>query len=103
MAKIPYVVPKRFDSASPKGKYPFVRINNETIGDSTLIIGRLKTIFKSSLDEKLTPKELAVSRAFQRLAEEHLYWADGMDMEVWCLLLFVCLLCPLLYSVTPIC
>ena len=59
---------------TPKGKLPYVVIDDEKIADSELILLRLDEISQGGLLGKLTPEEKAVGTAFTRLAEDHLYW-----------------------------
>lgn len=59
---------------APKGKLPFAIIDGETIADSELILERLNTKLDGELYRDLTTGEIAIGRAFTRLAEEHLYW-----------------------------
>ena len=75
IAKLPYKVSSelKFQDA-PKGKIPFIRYNNQLIGDSNLIINYLKKTLKIDPDENLSQEEKAVSLAFIRLIEENLYW-----------------------------
>lgn len=60
-------------SEGPKGKIPFVEIDGERIGDSTLILERLKDERGVDLDASLSPRERAQSHALQRMIEERLY------------------------------
>tara|TARA_R110002072_G_scaffold46082_10_gene127997 strand:- start:27109 stop:27822 length:714 start_codon:yes stop_codon:yes gene_type:complete len=59
---------------APKGKLPFMDIDGERIADSELILLKLDQCFNGGLYSELSPQELAIGRAFTRLAEEHLYW-----------------------------
>jgi glutathione S-transferase len=63
----------RNPSEGPKGKAPFVEIDGERIGDSTLILQKLKDEQGVDLDLRLTPRERAQSHALQRMMEERLY------------------------------
>jgi len=63
----------RTPSEGPKGKIPFVEIDGERIGDSTLILKRLKDEHGLDLDQRLSPRERAQSHALQRMIEERLY------------------------------
>lgn len=58
----------------PKGKLPFIELGQEQIGDSSLVIERLKHEYDDVLDAHLSKEQHAISLAFQRLIEEHLYW-----------------------------
>lgn len=54
-------------SQAPKGKVPYITRDDETMGDSGLIIARLQ-------EEGLIAQNLPVQDlAFQRLIEDHLY------------------------------
>lgn len=73
--------------AGPKQKIPFVEIDGERIGDSTLILQRLKDKTGVDLDEGLSPRERAQSHALQRMIEERLYfvivYGRWMEPENW--------------------
>lgn len=59
----------------PLGKLPSIVDGNVTVPDSTLILDHLEQAYEVCLDDHLTDEELAISHAFQRMLEEHLYWA----------------------------
>lgn len=77
MAAIPYqvadadAVPPR----APRGQLPYITDDGRKVGDSRLIIDYLRDQYHADLDQGLTPRERAESMAFQRLIEDHLYWA----------------------------
>ncbi|XP_070539810.1 failed axon connections homolog [Ptychodera flava] len=72
-AKIPYKVV--FGKGSgPKGKIPWIEYNGLKIGDSSLIIEFLNREFKIDLNKNLNPEEKAIGRAFQKMAEENMFW-----------------------------
>lgn len=75
MAKIPYTKPKFDFKKAPKGKIPFIKIDDKFIGDSGLIIDLLKEKFGDPLDSWLGTEQKAHNLALQRLTEEHLYFA----------------------------
>src|SRR5262245_27298358 len=88
LAKIPYEAVRHTNiRRAPKGKLPYIEHAGRKIGDSTLIIEYLKTIFGDPLNGNLTASERAQSQAFQRLMEEHLYWimvySRWMEEENW--------------------
>jgi glutathione S-transferase len=60
---------------APKGKLPFIEDGSVAMGDSDLIIAHLTKKYGISLDENLTSIQIAQNLAFQRLVEEHLYFA----------------------------
>lgn len=74
MAKIEYTVKPSFPNGGPKGKIPFVSLNGEKIGDSSLIIEQLKKEFGDRLDKDLSPIKKAQALAIQRIFEDHLYF-----------------------------
>ena len=88
LAGVPYetVHSARPDKA-PKGKMPFVEIDGERVGDSTLILELLKQTRGIDLDAHLTPVEKAQSHALQRLIEERMQvvmaYARWAEPENW--------------------
>ncbi|HEY4344315.1 MAG TPA: glutathione S-transferase family protein [Parvibaculum sp.] len=64
----------RRPSEGPKGKIPFVEIEGERVGDSALILKKLRDEQGVDLDESLSPRERAQSHALQRMIEERLYY-----------------------------
>ncbi|MGZ9275233.1 MAG: glutathione S-transferase family protein [Nitrospira sp.] len=78
-ANVPYASvpfdPMRTLSKAPKGKLPFIELEDGTqIGDSTLIIDWLSHKQGIDADAPLDSKQRAVSLAFRRMLDEHLYW-----------------------------
>ncbi len=75
LMEIPYEVKASMDPrSSPKGKFPAIRIDGESLGDSTLIIEFLKERFQKDPDKHLTAEQRAEAVAYQRLCDDHLYW-----------------------------
>ena len=66
----------------PKNKAPWVEIEGEIMGDSSLIIERLKKVYQVNPDDHLTSEERGIAVAIERLVEENLYWA--MVYDRWC-------------------
>ena len=60
---------------APKGKLPFINDDGAIIADSTLIRFHLEEKHKVDLDKGLTPEQRGVGWAFEKMSEEHLYWA----------------------------
>ena len=58
----------------PKGKAPYVEVDGEIIGDSALIIERLKKRFDVDPDAGLSPSEQAMAHAIGIMCEDHLYF-----------------------------
>ncbi len=75
MAAVPY----RFDKANfrkaPKGKIPYIEDGGPLLGDSGFIRQHLETKYKADFDKGLSASDKAVGIAFERMCEEHLYWA----------------------------
>lgn len=76
MAGIEYTVASDKRKKAPTGKRPFIiDENGKVMADSGLIIEQLEAQNGNPVDGKLTLAERAENMAFQRLMDEHLYWA----------------------------
>ena len=76
LAGVPHELWYEMDPAKgPKGKLPFIEIEGEKIGDSTLILYHLKDKLGVDLDRGLSEEQRALSHAVERMVEERLYWA----------------------------
>ncbi|MFL2771044.1 MAG: glutathione S-transferase family protein [Rhodospirillaceae bacterium] len=76
MAGLEYTVSSNRQMKAPSGKRPFIiDENGKLMADSGLIIAALEARSGHPVDGKLTLMERAESLAFQRLMDEHLYWA----------------------------
>ncbi|XP_076467681.1 failed axon connections homolog isoform X1 [Babylonia areolata] len=73
MAKIPYQYGSGTKKSS-KSKYPWITYNGEDIADSAFCISFLNRQRNVNLSSWMSPEQRAVAVAFQRLAEEDLYW-----------------------------
>lgn len=82
MTGVDYEIAPLDISLAPKGKMPFMRIGDEVMGDSTLIIERLSKALGQDLDANMGSTERAVAHAFRRMLKEHLYWV--MVVDRWC-------------------
>ena len=60
---------------APKGKLPYIDDDGEKIADSTFIRWHLEKKYQIDFDRGLTPEQRAIAWAFEKLAEDHLYWA----------------------------
>jgi glutathione S-transferase len=60
---------------APKGKLPYIEDEGERIADSTFIRWHIEKKYKIDLDRGLSAEQRAIAWAFERLAEDHLYWA----------------------------
>lgn len=59
---------------APLGKLPYMSFNGSDVADSGVMIETLRDADVADLDAHLTAEQKAVTFAFQRLVEEHLYW-----------------------------
>lgn len=75
MAGLPYVVDTAGFGKAPKGKLPYIVDDDETIGDSTFIRWHLERKYGLDLDRGLDAEQRAVAWAFEKMLEEHLYFA----------------------------
>ena len=76
LTKLPYENAYTSDPRkAPKGKFPYIKDGTTTLGDSGLIIAYLKDRYGDPLDAALPASERATALAFERLLDEHLYWA----------------------------
>jgi len=74
MAQIPYECD--FDEPfGPRHKTPWISLNGEEFGDSELIMEILNRKFNKDFNRHLKPEDQAISRAFQIMTEDHLYWS----------------------------
>lgn len=60
---------------APLGKLPFIKVDGQSIPDSTLCIAYLSRCYHKDLDAHLSVAQKAQSHLLTRLLEDHLYWA----------------------------
>jgi glutathione S-transferase len=65
---------ERSTKNSPKGKMPYIKDGDLTLGDTTFIIEYLKKQYQIDIDSHLNELEKSQSLAFQRLLEENLFY-----------------------------
>jgi glutathione S-transferase len=75
IAGLPYRVDNTGFSKAPKGKLPYIDDDGERIADSTFIRWHLEKKHKVEFDRGLDEEQRAIAWAFERTAEDHLYWA----------------------------
>jgi glutathione S-transferase len=80
MANLPYRTDNSGFRAAPKGKIPYIDDDSEIVADLTFIRWHLEKKYGIDFDTGLTPEQLAIAWAFEKMAEEHLYWAI-LDMR----------------------
>ncbi|MEZ5910343.1 MAG: glutathione S-transferase family protein [Hyphomicrobiaceae bacterium] len=60
---------------APKGKGPWLDDNGTIVADTTFIRWHLEARHAIAFDKGLSPAETATAWAFEKMCEEHLYWA----------------------------
>jgi len=60
---------------APKGKLPYIEDEGERIADSTFIRRHIERKYGIDFDRALSAEQCAVAWAFEKMAEEQLYWA----------------------------
>ncbi|MFM8750125.1 glutathione S-transferase family protein [Rhabdaerophilum sp.] len=79
MAKLPYETCKADFRKAPKGKFPIIEDDGRIIPDSTLIRFHLETKHGARFDAEISPEGAAIGWAFEKMCEDHLYWALVYD------------------------
>jgi glutathione S-transferase len=82
MAGLPYRTDTTGFRKAPKGKLPYIGDNGEIIADSTFIRFHLEKKYGVDFDRALDREQRATAWAFEKLAEDHLYWA--LVEARWC-------------------
>ncbi|HVY58522.1 MAG TPA: Tom37 metaxin N-terminal-like domain-containing protein [Xanthobacteraceae bacterium] len=75
MSGLPYRTDDTGFSKAPKGKLPYIDDDGERIADSTFIRWHLERKHGIDFARGLTPEQNAIAWAFEKMAEDHLYWA----------------------------
>jgi glutathione S-transferase len=75
LSGLPYRTEQGNLRKAPKGKFPYIEDDGHLIGDSTLIRWHLEQKYAIDFNRGLSPAESAAGWAFERTAEDHLYWA----------------------------
>jgi glutathione S-transferase len=75
IAGLPHRIDSKGFSKAPKGKLPYIDDDGERIADSTFIRWHLEQKHKVDFDRGLSEEQRAIAWAFERTAEDHLYWA----------------------------
>ena len=74
MAGLPYRADSSGFRQAPKGKLPYIDDDGERIADSTLIRWHIEKKYRFDFDRGLTSEQRATAWAFEKMAEDHLYW-----------------------------
>jgi glutathione S-transferase len=75
MAELPYRTDTTGFKKAPKGKLPYIDDEGKIIADSTFIRWHLEKKYNIDFDRALDPEERAIAWAFEKMMEDHLYWA----------------------------
>jgi hypothetical protein len=75
MAGLPYAIDTSGFNKAPKGKLPYIVDNGEIIADSTFIRWHIERKYNIDFDHGLSAEQRAIAWAFEKMLEEHLYWA----------------------------
>jgi glutathione S-transferase len=74
MSKLPYRTDSTGFRRAPKGKIPYIDDDGRIIADSTFIRWHLEQKYGINFDGSLTTEQRATGWAFEKMAEDHLYW-----------------------------
>jgi glutathione S-transferase len=74
MAGLPYRTDTTGFRKAPKGKLPYIDDDGDTVADSTFIRWHLERKHRIDFDPGLTPEQRAIAWAFEKMAEDNLYW-----------------------------
>jgi len=76
MSKLPFEKALMSFSKAPKGKIPYIDDDGEMLGDSTFIRWHLEKKYGLNFDQGLTTEQRAIAWAFEKMAEDNLYWVS---------------------------
>jgi hypothetical protein len=75
MANLPFETDTGGFNKAPKGKLPYITDDGEIIADSTLIRLHIEKKYGFDFDAGLSLPERGIAWAFEKVCEDHLYWA----------------------------
>jgi glutathione S-transferase len=75
MAGVAYRTDSTGFRKAPKGKLPYIDDDGKQIADSTFIRAHLENKFQVDFDKRLSAEQRAIGWAFEKMAEDNLYWA----------------------------
>src|SRR5262245_17127628 len=75
MAGVPYRTDTTGFWRAPKGKLPYIDDGGTVVADSTFIRWHLEERYGIDFDRGLSSGERGIAWAFEKLCEDHLYWA----------------------------
>jgi glutathione S-transferase len=75
LSGLPYKTTRANFGKAPKGKIPYIDDGGALLGDSTFIRFHLEEKYGIDFDKGLSAADKATAWAYEKLAEDHLYWA----------------------------
>ena len=75
MANLTYRVRRADVRKAPKGKLPYIEDDGLLVADTSFIRAHIEQKYAVDFDAGYTPQERAIGLAFQRVLEDHAYWA----------------------------
>lgn len=75
MSGLPYRTDTGGFKTAPKGKLPYIDDGGIVVADSTFIRAHIERRYDIDLDAGLSCAERATAWAFEKMCEDHLYWA----------------------------
>lgn len=75
LAGVPFETRSRGMGKAPKGKLPYLDDAGTVVADSTFIRFHLESKHGVNFDKGLSPAERGAAWAFEKMCEDHLYWA----------------------------
>ena len=79
MARLPYRTDSTGFAKAPKGKLPYIDDDGVAVADSTFIRWHIEKKYRIDFDEGLDPGQRATAWAFEKMAEDQLYWVGVND------------------------
>mgnify|MGYP000607287891 CR=1 FL=1 len=76
MSKLPFEKAMMSFSKAPKGKIPYIDDDGKLLGDSTFIRWHMENKYGIDFDRGLTAEQQAIAWAFEKMAEDNLYWVS---------------------------
>ena len=75
LSGLPYQTNTKGFGKARKGKLPYIDDDGEIVADSTFIRMHLEKKYGIDFERGLTPEQRGVAWAFEKMVEDHLYWA----------------------------
>ena len=79
MSKLPYRTDATGFAKAPKGKIPYINDDGVTVPDSTFIRWHIEKKYRIDFDRGLSAAQKANAWAFEKMAEDQLYWVSVHD------------------------